>query len=186
MPNFDLSKYVSVAERVEQFYTEYENQSPRIETELLNVANWEGQQTQFIVRALVYLGEVCLSTGLAEESLGGGGANKLAALENAETSAIGRALANAGYQTSRDGSRQRASREEMEKVGEPGPMQYLVQLLTESGWPKGVQQDIVKIGVGRAVRNLGELTEAEILSAIGAVEAALADEAQLGGSTDGN
>jgi hypothetical protein len=51
------------------------------------------------------------STGLAFEIDGQGMANKTSALENAETSAIGRALANAGYSGNK-----RASREEMAKV----------------------------------------------------------------------
>lgn len=52
------------------------------------------------------------STGTAYEIDGQGGmANKTSACENAETSAIGRALADAGYSGDK-----RASREEMEKV----------------------------------------------------------------------
>jgi hypothetical protein len=53
------------------------------------------------------------ATGLAFEIDGKNGmANKTSALENCETSAIGRALANAGY----SGSKNRASAEEMAKV----------------------------------------------------------------------
>ena len=51
------------------------------------------------------------ATGLAFEVDGQGMANKTSALENAETSAIGRALANAGYSGNK-----RTSRQEMEKV----------------------------------------------------------------------
>jgi hypothetical protein len=49
---------------------------------------------------------------LAEETVQGRGVNATSALENCETSAIGRALANAGYAT----KGKRASREEMGKV----------------------------------------------------------------------
>jgi hypothetical protein len=52
------------------------------------------------------------TTGLAEETVQGRGVNATSALENCETSAIGRALANAGYAT----KGKRASREEMSKV----------------------------------------------------------------------
>jgi len=51
------------------------------------------------------------STGYAFEVDGGYGANKTSALENCETSAIGRALANMGLHGNK-----RASREEMSKV----------------------------------------------------------------------
>lgn len=53
-----------------------------------------------------------IATGHAEEVRGQGLVNKTSAVENAETSAWGRALANLGY----DVSRGIASREEMEKV----------------------------------------------------------------------
>jgi len=51
------------------------------------------------------------ATGFAFEVDGQGMANKTSALENCETSAIGRALANAGFSGNK-----RTSREEMEKV----------------------------------------------------------------------
>ncbi len=177
MPSFDLSTYVDVAERIDKFYSTYPSPNGRIETELLNVQ--QGSQTQFIVRALVYLDEVCLATGLAEESLGGAGANKLAALENAETSAIGRALANMGFQTTRDGTRQRPSRQEMEKVSDQTPAQYLIELL--KSWPmaKGVKQDVIHAAIGRVVTNVSDLTDAEIVTATLAIEQAMADDEQL-------
>nr|DAH77200.1 MAG TPA: hypothetical protein [Caudoviricetes sp.] len=57
-------------------------------------------------------GGLLWSSGWASEVDGlGGPVNKTSACENAETSAIGRALANAGYSGDK-----RASREEMEKV----------------------------------------------------------------------
>ena len=181
MPNFDLSKYVDVAERIDQFYSTYPSPNGRIETELLNVQ--QGSQTQFIVRALVYLDDVCLATGLAEESLGGTGANKMAALENAETSAIGRALANMGFQTTRDGTRQRPSRQEMAKVTgetkEETPLTYLDALL--ASWPmaNGVKGDIINAAIGRRVGNTNELNADELTTAILAIEQAMADDEQL-------
>jgi hypothetical protein len=51
------------------------------------------------------------STGYAQETDGTGGANNVDALANAETSAIGRALANMAMSGNK-----RASREEMQKV----------------------------------------------------------------------
>jgi hypothetical protein len=63
------------------------------------------------------------TTGLAEETIQGRGVNATSALENCETSAIGRALANAGYAT----KGKRASREEMAKVKAKVVVQDLVQ-----------------------------------------------------------
>ena len=55
---------------------------------------------------------VAWATGYAEETVSSRGVNQTSALENCETSAIGRALANAGYAP----KGKRPSREEMSKV----------------------------------------------------------------------
>jgi hypothetical protein len=60
---------------------------------------------------------------LAEETVQGRGVNATSALENCETSAIGRALANAGYAA----KGKRASREEMQKVAAKQVVQETVQ-----------------------------------------------------------
>jgi len=122
MARFNLDDYIDVAERIEQFYEDHPD--GRILTELLNTANWDGRQTQFIVKAhLVIIDEhgddVVVATGLAEESFAASakdGPNFTSPLENAETSAIGRACANYAMARSRAGKRQRPSRQEMEKV----------------------------------------------------------------------
>lgn len=104
---FNLDDYETVEERLIKFWKDHAE--GRIITTLLS-----GTSTQFIVRAELYKdgSELIWATGLAEETVQGRGVNSTSALENCETSAIGRALANAGYAT----KGKRASREEMTKV----------------------------------------------------------------------
>ena len=104
---FNLDDYETVEERLVKFWKEHE--SGRIITTLIS-----GTSSQFIVRAELYKdgSQLIWATGLAEETVQGRGVNSTSALENCETSAIGRALANAGYAT----KGKRASREEMSKV----------------------------------------------------------------------
>jgi len=114
MPRFDLSQYETVEERIRKFYREYPD--GRIITHNLTTAADRSVST-WVVRTEIYLSAVDQAaglpkaTGLAFEIDGGVGANQTAALENAETSSIGRALASAGFSGNK-----RASREEMEKV----------------------------------------------------------------------
>ena len=105
---FNLDDYETVEERLTKFWKEHPD--GQIHTKLL-----ESQSARFIVEASIFRTEADLrpwTTGLAEETVQGRGVNATSALENCETSAIGRALANAGYAT----KGKRASREEMTKV----------------------------------------------------------------------
>jgi hypothetical protein len=105
---FNLDDYEPVEVRLEKFWKEYED--GRIETELL-----EASKDRFIVMARLYRTEAdakCWTTGIAEETVSQRGVNQTSALENCETSAIGRALANAGYAS----KGKRPSKEEMNKV----------------------------------------------------------------------
>jgi hypothetical protein len=106
MAGFNLQDYETVEERIRRFYKD--NKTGRITTlQDRQVGTW-------VVKASVYLNDETdkpKATGLAFEVDGQGMANKTSALENAETSAIGRALANAGYSGNK-----RTSRQEMEKV----------------------------------------------------------------------
>lgn len=114
MGNFDLQNYETVEERIARFYTDHPE--GRIVTKNLTTDE-DRMRSQWVVYASVYFSRddqadgLARATGLAFEIDGGSGANKMAALENAETSAIGRALANAGYSGAR-----RTSREEMAKA----------------------------------------------------------------------
>lgn len=114
MPRFNLDDYETVEQRIKKWYDA--NPDGRIVTHNLTTPADRAVGT-WVVSAEVYLsaGEQAnnlpKATGLAFEVDGGAGANQASALENAETSAIGRALANAGFSGNK-----RASREEMEKV----------------------------------------------------------------------
>ena len=113
MPNFNLDNYETVEERLKVFWKE--NPKARINTEIVHMTD---DGTCVTVRAEIYKMEVDarpVTTGIAQETKGQGGfANKDAWVENCETSAIGRALANWIYQGS---NKARPSREEMSKVG---------------------------------------------------------------------
>jgi hypothetical protein len=105
---FNLDDYETVEERLIKFWKEHPD--GRIDTKLV-----EASATRFIVQAYVFRTEVDQhpwASGLAEETISGRGVNATSALENCETSAIGRALASAGYAT----KGKRPSREEMAKV----------------------------------------------------------------------
>lgn len=105
---FNLEDYETVEERLIKFWKDHPD--GQIHTRLL-----ENATSRFIVEASIYRTEADSrpwTTGLAEETVQGRGVNATSALENCETSAIGRALANAGYAT----KGRRASREEMGKV----------------------------------------------------------------------
>ena len=105
---FNLEDYETVEERLVKFWKEHPD--GQIHTKLL-----EHSSGRFIVEASIFRTEADArpwTTGLAEETVQGRGVNATSALENCETSAIGRALANAGYAT----KGKRASREEMTKV----------------------------------------------------------------------
>ena len=105
---FNLEDYETVEERLVKFWAD--NKQGRVFTRLL-----ESSANRFIVEAAIFRSHEDSqpwATGLAEETVQGRGVNATSALENCETSAIGRALANAGYAT----KGKRASREEMSKV----------------------------------------------------------------------
>ena len=116
---FNLADYETVEVRLEKFIKDYPDF--RISTEL-EVC----EKDRYIVKAYLFKDSeqsTALSTGLAEEKVTDRGVNQTSALENCETSAIGRALANAGYAA----KGKRPSQEEMKKVVAAKPVKPPVQ-----------------------------------------------------------
>ena len=110
--SFNPADYAEVAERLPLFWKDCPR--GRIITEII-----VDDGTRIVMRAELYADIADLvptTTGFAEEIRGSSMVNKTSALENCETSAIGRALANYQYQ----GSKKRASLEEMVKVYRQG------------------------------------------------------------------
>jgi hypothetical protein len=106
--SFDLRAYATVAERITLFYRQFPE--GRIITEL--AARDEREITFKALAFRHHTDPVPAATGWASERYDDGGINSVACLENTETSAVGRALANLGFTA----SLQRPSREEMEKA----------------------------------------------------------------------
>ena len=117
---FNLEDYETVEERLTKFWKEHED--GRIYTEII-----EHTLQRFIVKASIYRTEVDAhpwTTGFAEETVSTRGVNSTSALENCETSAIGRALANANYAS----KGKRPSRQEMAKVNQAQPKPFAEKL----------------------------------------------------------
>jgi hypothetical protein len=124
---FNLEDYETVEERLVKFWKEHPD--GRIETALV-----ESTLQRFIIKAAIYRTEVdaqAWTTGYAEETVSTRGVNSTSALENCETSAIGRALANAGYAS----KGKRPSREEMAKVKSAEPRPFSEKLADKITMP---------------------------------------------------
>ena len=124
---FNLEDYETVEERLAKFWKEHPD--GRIYTTLI-----EHTLQRFIVQAAIYRTEVDAhpwTTGYAEETVSTRGVNSTSALENCETSAIGRALANANYAS----KGKRPSREEMAKVNNAQPKGFSEKLADKITMP---------------------------------------------------
>lgn len=121
MANFDLSKYIPVHTRIAEFYEKYPE--GRIVTEIIRL----NEDSGFVcIKAGAFRNRDDAepsSTGHAFEVRGQGYVNTTSFIENGETSAVGRALANLGFKIDNG----IASREEMQKV----------ERMTEAAKPTG-------------------------------------------------
>ena len=127
MAHFNLDDYETVETRLEKFWAKYP--LGRTETKLIK---YDGGQ--YIVWSAIYRDisdSVPFATGLAEETVQGRGVNSTSALENAETSSLGRSLANGGFAA----KGKRASVEEMSKVKAKADIDALI-IETKSNFAK--------------------------------------------------
>jgi hypothetical protein len=131
---FDLANYEPVSSRLARWLQDGQPGTHRVVTHL---AQYTDERCVF--RAELYLDDLLLATGWAEETRGEGHVNRTSHFENCETSALGRALANAGFAGS--DYTKRPSREEMLKVERstaPDP------------WPADASTNVVPIKTGLA------------------------------------
>jgi hypothetical protein len=110
MAAFSLEDYSSVQDRIAEFYRDFPDGSIRT-----RMVVREGPEVVFEARVFRSPADVQLNvycSGWAQETEGKSPVNKTSWTENAETSSVGRALANLGYAT----DAKRPSRSEMLKV----------------------------------------------------------------------
>ena len=136
---FNLDDYEPVAVRqmrwLEGRYALYkagENGFPRTITHMVSQPGAD----ICVIRAELWLGDMCIATGYAEEVRGAGNVNRTSHVENCETSAVGRALANAGM-AGTDVNR-RPSREEMMKVQNTAPKMRISQASSAMATANGI------------------------------------------------
>jgi len=136
---FNLDDYEPVAVRQNRWlenrmgeYLEGKCGHPRTITHMVSVPGAD----VCVIRAELWLGDVCIATGYAEEVRGAGNVNRTSHVENCETSAVGRALANAGMAGT--DVNKRPSREEMMKVQNTAPKMRITQASSAMATANGI------------------------------------------------
>jgi hypothetical protein len=129
---FNLEDYEPVSSRINKFYTAHPD--GRIITELVHYL-----ADVAVFKCELWLDGEIIATGWAEEIRGQGNVNRTSHLENCETGAVGRALANAGMSGS--DINKRPSREEMGKVVR---MQGDTQITENSNLASEKQQNMIR------------------------------------------
>jgi hypothetical protein len=122
---FNLEDYEPVAVRHSRWLAQHPN--GRTITHMVSIPGAD----ICVIRAELWLEDVCIATGYAEEVRGAGNVNRTSHVENCETSAVGRALANAGMAGT--DVNKRPSREEMSKVQNSAPKMRITQASSAKG-----------------------------------------------------
>ena len=167
MAKFNLADYETVEDRLKKAHALYDDL--RVVTKWVNRYDHEAPRT-WVVKASIYLtagdqaNNLPKATGLAFEIDGTGGANNGSALENAETSAIGRALANMNLSGNK-----RTSREEMTKVARIEATDWEAELATATD---------IKTARALYARAMSQGAPANVLERIKAHGASLATQSE--------
>lgn len=114
MAYFDINAYETVEERLNRFWENHPD--GRVETEMVHYSD-----DRVVFKATIWRDKgdfYATATGFAEEVRSAKGVNATSFVENAETSALGRCLANMNYHGTKG---KRPSRTEMEKVERSKP-----------------------------------------------------------------
>jgi hypothetical protein len=130
--SFNLDNYEPVAPRLARWIEHVAESGglPRVITDMVHRGDgW------CVFKACLYINEDLVSTGWAEEHQTDRGVNAASHVENCETSAVGRALANIGMAGS--DPTKRPSREEMQKVARH-PSQQKNELGSAAVKPSGI------------------------------------------------
>ncbi len=144
-PGFDLSNYEPVEKRLERFWSDHKD--GRVETWV----EWHDPDfSKVVFGSRVSIADTVVATGFAFEMITQSGVNKTSHVENCETSAIGRALANAGYAP----KGARPSREEMAKATADAVTDG--DLLAPGEERTSAQAAAIESLQGRLYRGLGE------------------------------
>ena len=163
---FNLDDYEPVAARLSR-WLDIPSQAPkRVITHLMQYTD-----ARCVFKAELWHGDVLTSTGWAEETRGEGHVNRTSHFENCETSAIGRALANAGLAGS--DYTKRPSREEMLKVQTstapdpwPADSNQNVVPINKTGLASTKQQNYINTLINQKGLSMAD-TKAFIISVVG-------------------
>jgi len=173
---FNLDDYEPVAARLTRWLT---SDQPGVKRVLTYLEHYNDNRCVF--KAELWVDELLIATGWAEETRGEGHVNRTSHFENCETSSVGRALANAGLAGS--DHTKRPSREEMQKVDRvladvtdmhhssatQKQMNYLKMLLDKYDASKEAQKMFVTDTLGEA-KSVSQLTTSEASKLIKALQ----------------